>query len=92
MKKNIFTKAFAGVLATMMAVTPAVSVPVFAAPGTGQDSTDPTNPTNTRNALFRNDHDQCPGSGGQRSDSGRGGLPACKGVIYCICCILRKLL
>lgn len=37
-KKNFFTKAFAGTLATLMAVTPAVSVPVFAAPGTGQSS------------------------------------------------------
>lgn len=55
MKKNIFAKTFAGVLATMMAVTPAVSVPVFAAPGTGQDSTDPTNNTQVSKDLENSD-------------------------------------
>lgn len=54
-KKNFFTKAFAGTLATLMAVTPAVSVPVFAAPGTGQDSTDPTNNTQIKNDLTNSD-------------------------------------
>lgn len=54
-KKNFFTKAFAGTLATLMAVTPAVSVPVFAAPGTGQDSTDPTNNTQIKNDLENSD-------------------------------------
>lgn len=54
-KKNFFTKAFAGTLATLMAVTPAVSVPVFAAPGTGQDSTDGTNNTQVANDLENSD-------------------------------------
>lgn len=54
-KKNFFTKAFAGTLATLMAVTPAVSVPVFAAPGTGQDSTDPTNNTQVSKDLEDSD-------------------------------------
>ena len=54
-KKNFFTKAFAGTLATLMAVTPAVSVPVFAAPGTGQDSTDRTNNTQVANDLENSD-------------------------------------
>ena len=54
-KKNFFTKAFAGTLATLMAVTPAVSVPVFAAPGTGQDSTDGTNSTQVANDLENSD-------------------------------------
>lgn len=54
-KKNFFTKAFAGTLATLMAVTPAVSVPVFAAPGTGQDSTDPTNNKQVSNDLENSD-------------------------------------
>ena len=54
-KKNFFTKAFAGTLATLMVVTPAVSVPVFAAPGTGQDSTDRTNNTQVANDLENSD-------------------------------------
>lgn len=54
-KKNFFTKAFAGTLATLMAVTPAVSVPVFAKPGTGQTSATTTNPTNTANDLENSD-------------------------------------
>lgn len=54
-KKNFFTKAFAGTLATLMAVTPAVSVPVFAAPGTGQDSTDGTNNTQVAKDLENSD-------------------------------------
>lgn len=54
-KKNFFTKAFAGTLATLMAVTPAVSAPVFAAPGTGQDSTDRTNNTQVANDLENSD-------------------------------------
>lgn len=54
-KKNFFTKAFAGTLATLMAVTPAVSVPVFAAPGTGQDSTNPENNTQVSNDLTNSD-------------------------------------
>lgn len=55
-KKNFFTKAFAGTLATLMAVTPAVSVPVFAAPGTGQSSDNSaTNNTQVANDLENSD-------------------------------------
>lgn len=55
-KKNFFTKAFAGTLATLMAVTPAVSVPVFAAPGTGQSSNNSaTNNTQVANDLENSD-------------------------------------
>lgn len=55
-KKNFFTKAFAGTLATLMAVTPAVSVPVFAAPGTGQSSDNSaTNNTQVTNDLENSD-------------------------------------
>lgn len=54
-RKNFFTKAFAGTLATLMAVTPAVSVPVFAAPGTGQSSTEPTNNTQVAKDLENSD-------------------------------------
>ena len=57
-KKNFFTKAFAGTLATLMAVTPAVSVPVFAAADGrdfGQNSTVDTNNTATRLDLENSD-------------------------------------
>lgn len=55
-KKNFFTKAFAGTLATLMAVTPAVSVPVFAdGREFGQDSTDRTNNTQVSKDLEDSD-------------------------------------